>query len=267
MILVSVLMLNVASEPPKSLHQPAARKKYAVSTFATFTSTPIRVESVDLDLPEGSLVNDLNVEVADEVDFTSSILGVSASYFPLPIWEVSLSAGLVSLESESDIRATGTLAVESSFLPSSFDVSAAPTRESEGVGYGVGTAVYVPLTNLRGNPVIARAGMHLGVNDVDDNRTETLNANVTVINAQRIANREITFALGATYIQIDREIDTSVLLGGQELDVSLTQGIDNPWAMTSSLIAPLNDSVNVSFSATNNFDGLNSYGLRLGYRF
>lgn len=265
--LVSALMLSAAIQPVQHTDELKARKKYTLSTFVTLTNTPVRVEDVDLDLPEGTLVNDLNVEVADEVDFSSAVYGVSASYFPLPMWEVSVNGALVSLETDADIRATGTLAVQSPFLPSSFDLAAAPGRESEGFGYGAGTAVYVPFANLRGMPVIARAGANVGVNDVDDIRTETLYANVTVINAQRIANREITLALGGSYVQIDRQIDTAVVLGGQEFDVSLTQGLDTPWAMTASLIAPLTENVNVSFSGTNNFDGLSSYGLRLGYKF
>lgn len=266
-VLQLVLSVSAAAQSTQPVDGRVERKKYAMSTYVTLTNTPVRIENVDLNLPEGTLISDLDVEVADEADFSSAIYGVSASYFPLPMWEISLNGGLVSLETDAVVNASGTLNIDSPFLPTAFDVAFAPGRESEGFGYGIGTALYAPFANLRGRPVIARVGGSMAVNHSDDNRTETVNANVTVINAQRLANRDVTLALGGTYIQIEREIDSVIAFGGEELDVAFTQGIDNPWAMTTSVIAPITDKVNVSFSGTNNFDGLNSYGLRLGYRF
>ena len=243
------------------------RPKFSLSGAIVYTDTPVSIDAIDLTLPEDAIIDDLDVSVGEELNLSSTTFQVSASYFPLPFLQISAKGGFVSSESDLDTAVSGTFPEDSILGIDTFDIALDGGRESDGVSYGLGTAVFVPFAKMSERPVILGAGAQVNFNDLDNVQTETVSGNISVLNAQRLLDRDVTFALGASYIQIDREVEYSAGVGGQDIGVKLTQSLDNPWGASASVVFPLDERLALSFTALNNFEGLQSYALILSTRF
>ncbi len=244
------------------------RIKFVLATSVTFTDTPISIDTVDLTPPSGTaladLVTDLEASIG-EVTLKSTVYQVSASYFPLRFLQLTAKAGYVSSKSEADISVSGTFQ-ENLLGLEGFQASLPLDEDNEGFTYGGGAALFLPIFKIADRPLVMRAGAEIGINNLGNIETQTLVTNLSVANAQRILDRDITLALGASYIQLDREVEYTAEIGGQETGVNLRQSLDSPWAASSTLLVPITESFGVSVTAANNFDGLQSYGLSLSLR-
>ena len=242
--------------------------KFTLSTSLNVTTTPIQVDEVNIDIPPGTLLEtaDIEAEIADGLELSSTSFLLSGSYFPLPFLELSAHVGLMSSETSADITASGTFPDGTLFAGQPFDVDLARDLENDGVSYGVGTSAYIPLTRIKKKPLVLRSGFYYTRNDLDEVESDTIVWNLALANAQRFWDRDVTLALGASYIQINRDVTLVTELAGINTGVTLEQSIENPWAGTGTLLIPLTGSLAASVTASNNFDGLQSYSFRLTYR-
>lgn len=255
-------------DPSGAISREVPRTKFVFSTSVAYTETPIRIDSVDLKVPEesalGRLVEDIDASIG-EMNLQSTAYQFSASYFPLRFLQLTAKAGFVSSRTSADIAVSGT--VRQNILGiDSFEATLPREDENEGLTYGAGAAVFLPIFKIAERPLVMRASAEIGINNLDHVDTRTLVSNVSIANAQRIMDRDVTLAIGASYISLNREVEFATEIGGQETGVRLDQSLDTPWTASSTLLVPITDSFGVSVTAANNFDGLQSYGLNFTFR-
>ncbi|MEO0696628.1 MAG: hypothetical protein AAFY84_11055 [Pseudomonadota bacterium] len=243
------------------------RKRLSLSTFVSVTNTPVRIDSIDVDIPDATFVDSLDVSIGDEVDISNTAFGVSARYFVLPFLEISASGSYVTTQSNSEIQLAGTFSENALLFEGDFDLTVNSEVESDGFGFNTGAAVYVPIAKIGDTPVIARAGAQFGFADLGAIDTQTITANFSFIRQQTLFGKDLNLALGTTYIEIDRETELTTVIGPSNANVLLTQSIDQPWSLTSSVNLPINERFNATFSSVNNFDGLRSYLFQVSVRY
>ena len=258
----------MADEPKGAKELLKLGPKFTLSTSLNVTTTPIQVDAVNIDIPPGTLLEtlDIEAEIADGLELSSTSFLLSGSYFPLPFLELSAHVGLISSETSADITASGTFPDGTLFAGQQIDVDLARDLENDGVSYGVGTSAYIPLTRIKKKPLILRSGFYYTRSDLGEVESDTIVWNLALVNAQRFWDRDLTLALGASYIQINRDVTLVTEFAGINTGVALEQSIENPWAGTGTLLIPLTGSLAASVTASNNFNGLQSYSFRLTYR-
>ncbi|MEL7492130.1 MAG: hypothetical protein AAGJ73_15580 [Pseudomonadota bacterium] len=243
------------------------RKRLSLSTFVSVTNTPVRIDSIDVDVPDAPFVDSLDVSIGDEVDISNTAFGVSARYFVLPFLEISASGSYVTTQSNSEIQLAGTFSEDALLFEGDFDLTVNSEVESDGFGFNTGAAVYVPIAKIGNTPVIARASAQFGFADLSAIDTQTITANFSFIRQQKLFGKDLNLALGSTYIEIDRETELTTVIGPSNANVLLAQSIDQPWSLTSSVSVPINERFNATFSSVNNFDGLRSFIFQVSVRY
>ncbi|MEM6809381.1 MAG: hypothetical protein AAGA41_01170 [Pseudomonadota bacterium] len=241
--------------------------RFVYSATLLTATTPVRIESLTIEASENLLVEDLDVQVGDVADISSQTFMASVAFYPLPLLELSAGTGIVSSQSEAEIGISGSFVDPLPILGDRFSIVSDTERDNSGYSYTGGLAVLVPIVRDPDAPLVLRVGAMYGFNDLDNIETETLSSSLTLAHIRSVYGRRMTFALGVSHIDIDRVVEFSSTLGGNDLRLRQVQRIDDPWSLSTSFAVPVDDTLTVSIAASNNFSGMYSLAGRLSVRF
>lgn len=245
----------------------ASPGKFQIYGGVMTTRTPILVDSIEVTSTGTLLVDDVDVDIGDQLDITSRNLHVGMTYRPVPILEVSLTTGLMSTTSDAETTVSGSFSEPLPILGESFSVTSTNERDASGVSYQGGVGVLLPIVRSDTGPWLMRAGITFGFNDLDNIETQTVASSLTLVHSRELFSRRMNFAVGVTHLEIDRVVEFSTSLGGGQIALRQEQSLEEPWSLSASIIVPFEDDLSVSFSTSNNFDGMNTVSVRLGYHF
>lgn len=258
---------DIASQTPATASAHASPRKFQVYGGVITTRTPILVDSIEVTSTGTLLVDDIDVDIGDQLDITSRNLHVGMTYRPIPILEVSLTTGLMSTTSDAETTVAGSFSDPLPILGESFSVTSTNERDASGVSYQGGVGILLPLVRSDDGPWIMRAGVTFGFNDLDNIETQTVASSLTLVHSREMFSRRMNFAVGVAHLDIDRVVEFSTSIGGGQIALRQEQSLEEPWSVSASIIAPIDDELSVSFTTSNNFDGMSAVGVRIGYHF
>ncbi|MEO0575802.1 MAG: hypothetical protein AAF004_10085 [Pseudomonadota bacterium] len=244
-----------------------SRGKFQVYGGVMTARTPILVDSIEVISTGTLLVDDVDVDLGDQLDITSRNFHVGMTYRPVPILEVSLSTVLMSTTSDAETTVSGSFSEPLPILGETFSVTSTNERDSSGVSYQGGVGILLPIVRSDDGPWLMRAGITFGFNDLDNIETQTVASSLTLVHSKELFSRRMNFAVGVTHLEIDRVVEFSASIGGGQITLRQEQSLEEPWSVSASIIVPFEDDLSVSFTTANNFEGMNTVGIRLGYHF
>ena len=268
--LFSALVLTgagaVSAETPKT--SPIdERDRFQVYGGVVTAQTPIRVDRIDVVSTADLQIEDIDVDIGDQIDVSTRTLLFGVTYRPIPIIEISAATGFTNTESDAALTVSGSFPEPLPILGEGFSLTSTNERDASGISYQAGIGVYVPINRNPQAPVVARAGVNVGLNDLDSIETRTMASSLTLIHSREMFARQMSFAVGVTHLEIDRVVEFRAALGGGEINVRQEQSLDNPWSLSASLVVPTDDDLALTFTTSNNFEGMSTFAVRLGYRF
>ena len=240
------------------------------------SESAVKIVDSDVDFPDGDLpVSDLEVKLIDEIELAQKGLEFNASYSPIPFLEFSGNVGYINTDSNSTLSVTGTLdrdALEipdfiSDLIGDTFETETTSSQNVDGFRYGFGTALRAPVAIIGDNPILVRVGAQANFSEGSAADSETYVGSVTLIHPTDAFGPDLTFAVGATYLDYTRFVEFTQDFNGELATINLEQEIDEPWSVTANLIVPVADNLAWSFGTAQNFNGTSAYSIRLSRSF
>ncbi|MEM9386440.1 MAG: hypothetical protein AAGA68_15395 [Pseudomonadota bacterium] len=256
---------SASSSPPTSPSITGSR--FQIFGGVTAARTPIQIDSIDVVATGDLLIDDVDLSVGEEIDISSRTLLLGFSYRPFPLVELSVASGFANTTSDAQLTVSGSFLEPLPLLGDSFSVTSTNERDSSGTSLQGSLGLYLPIVRDPEAPLLLRAGVILGHNDLDNIDTRTVASSLMLIHSREWFSRRMNLALGVTHLSIDRVVEFSASIGGERIDVRQEQSLQEPWSLTGSLVVPLSGAVSLIGSTSNNFNGMSSVALRLGYRF
>ncbi len=242
------------------------RPRWNLGVNVSLISTDLEIVSTQAELPDDFVLEDATLDLSD-VRLQARSVALSASYFVLPFLEVAGLAGVVTSETEADLRLEGTL--NSGFDPIDGPVSLQLNndRETDGFIYGAGVHAYLPLLVTPSDTLVVRSGANWAQSQYnsEDLQTFSYNLSSSVVYLRNRGGGDYMLNLGVVYQFIDREVERSLELGGEPITVRLNQELIDPWAIQFGAGVKVSESMTLSYGSSYNLGGEFSHLFRLGW--
>ncbi len=220
--------------------------KWRVSLDMLIGSSDIRVlETEFIILTEDSFLEDLNVDATtgEELTIETQVAVASIGYRILPFLEISASAGLGSSEIGTDLFLTAE--VENPFggggsVP--IEIDTVFEDEVAGYVYGLGVNAALPIATIRSRGLAAYAGYQANWATMDEGDVHSTTTRASIglaYPADFESHNGLLYTVGATYGDLNREVNTIREVGSDETQLFLRQEYENPWSIQTSIAIPI----------------------------
>ncbi len=248
------------------------RSKWRLSSNVAFANVEIEIEETELVIPEDFALEDIDLEIPELTDLSSTLFIASAGYRILPIVELTGQIGYVSSETATPFQLTTTIpepdiALDLGLIDFDEPVTLNLDRDEDisGYAYGLGANVLLPVGIVAGRPLIATTNVLYNWNRLDGGNvnSETLTGSATLTYAVLSEKALYTFSAGAGYTRLKREASRDLELAGQIFGLNTEQKIERPWSVNMSLSRSLTDKWSIGYGISMNTGGPISQGVSL----
>ncbi len=265
---LSLLPVPAHAEQYSSLQDANPQGRWLFGFNTSFISSALNVVDSELVLPEDVRLEDVELDFS-EVELSGTSFNVSASYFVLPFMDVSLSAGLISSESDMSIDLTAVPGEGLQDLGVDAVSIAFPTSlDADGFSYSASFGIYLPITEIEGYPLLLRSGASWGRTSFEDADLETTLVTVSsnLIYAPRLYDAEHVFSLGLSHSEVNRHASRTTSLLGQTLTINTEQELVEPWALQGLASRKFGEHTALGYGFIYNQNGDVSHVFRLSYQ-
>ncbi|MEM6274391.1 MAG: hypothetical protein AAF735_04035 [Myxococcota bacterium] len=262
------LVLLLCSAPPniEGGAEPDANARslgpLRIGIGLTRASARVQITSVETEIPDSALAEELVVDIGEEVDVETLSLESTVT-FNWRFLELSALAGLATTESGYTVRLSGELPDDSLF-PGPFDVALDSEGSQSGYLVGFGGALYLPLVSIDG-PLVLRTGSSVSFRRFDTLSSTTFSGAASLIKRQKMFGVPVDFSLGSAYSWISRRSELKTNALGSVVTVRIEQELRDPWSLVAAVGLPLGAQARLLFATTQSFTGTSAYSVRLAF--
>ncbi|MEO1658923.1 MAG: hypothetical protein AAFR65_14510 [Pseudomonadota bacterium] len=245
----------------------ADASRWRFATAVAFANAEVDLTSVEVDVPDDFLIEDLDVVVTDLTDISSTAWINTVAYRVLPFLEVSGQIGVLQSETVTAFEITGTPDLELITFDEPITLQLDAGEEADGYTFGLGTNAIAPVGIVAGRPLIGVAGFRYNWNRVDNGNinSESLFANFGLAYAVPTEQALYSFSLGAGYGRLERESIRDASFGGENIRVRVEQELENPWSVDFGVSRSLGPNWRIGYALSNNLSGPSTHLIALSF--
>ncbi len=261
-----VCAAGASAQTEPALTPEDVRGSWLLGLNAAFISADLTILSTELDLPEGVRFEDVTLDIS-EVSVTSQQTGASVSHFLLPFLEVSGLVGFATTSTDTDLSLTARPDFGLGLVDDPITIGFASEADVSGYTYGAGAAIYAPLGQPGGRPLVLRNSVSWSASrfDGDQVSTDTLSGASTLVYLADIGGADHIFTLGGAYNRVDRVSERSATTPFGVAELRLTQELSDPWSVQIGAARRFTPRLSAGYALVHNIDGANSHVLRLTF--
>ena len=252
----------------------ADRSKWRLSSTVAFANAEIEVIDADLVIPEDFAIEDLELDIPEVTDLSSTLFIASAGYRVLPFLELTGQIGYLNSETATPFELTATIPepdIDLDLGLIDFDepvtVSLDRNEDISGYTYGLGANAIAPVGIVAGHPLLATANVLYIWNRLDGGNitSETFSTSGGLTYGVLTEKALYTFTAAAGYTRLNREAVRDLELAGETFRLFTEQELESPWSINLGVSRSLNDRWTVGYGLAANTAGPISHGVSLNY--